>query len=100
MTRKEWRKQQVSLGTNKKRPKLTGSEISAILKDIYGLYLEEKERIEYDLIQKYKQKVSLRFQTRLAKLDVKGKFQARQLYSDLVFCKNPLLKMVRKNEKS
>lgn len=72
-------------------------ELSNLLKECYNFHLEEKDNALYNLIIRYKGKVSNRLLIVKDVLQVLGKQQGEQRMKELVYSNNPLLSLIPKS---
>lgn len=96
MNRKEWYLHWREVRVN--RPKLVMSQLTSIFKDIYGINLNEIDRIKYDLIDRYQSKVSKRLEQERLSLKAKGEKQATDSLKTMIYSNNPVLKLINKKQ--
>lgn len=85
-----WRESRLS------RPKTNiGPALNKALKRIYGIHLESKDLVKFELIEKYENRISERLKKDYLELKIKGEMAASELFKSLTYSDNPFLKMLK-----
>jgi len=94
MTRAEWYAhwRQVRLSTPKPKCNLV-----AVLRELYDYSFNDKEQAQFDLTNRYYDRVSDRLKKELEALKIVGKERAKEIFKTFLYSENPFLKLMSKD---
>lgn len=100
MTKAEWYKQHREKRIERKQIRsLSSTTLNEMFKEYYGCILSDKDRVHYDLIEKYWDKVSNRLKTQYTNLKEKGKENSKRIFTELIYSKNTLMSKIQKDDR-
>ena len=106
MTRDEWvvhwRNFRIQERENRPKISLSSKSINSVLKELYGYMYLPKQNVFINLISRYENKLDRDFvkdaKEKIERWKPQAKDRAHEIFRSLIYSKNPLLELVKKDE--